>query len=159
MNNARITEVDTENGKIPVMSIPLKNEDLNMLSNLIIFFNENEKIQTYQETHVTESEENTFQIATYTDGKLVGEEKTDIEYVSNEEFEKEYQQLERSARSLSSSEKCMIQKAAVSAAIISVILFVCYVACTTIPFSCKGCLTGGFALSTAALTSILACIS
>jgi len=59
------------------------------LSNLTLVFDSDYNLTTYSETLVTKSDEDKFKFTTYTDGKLVKDEVSDIDYVSDNKIQEE----------------------------------------------------------------------
>ncbi|WP_347553010.1 hypothetical protein ABFG93_22470 (plasmid) [Pseudalkalibacillus hwajinpoensis] len=87
---AKVREGDVEN---TTLTIPIVSDEYSPISNLTVVMN-NDEILTYTETLLYESDVNTVVYDTYTDDKLVRHEVSDIEYVSNEEVQKELDKIQ-----------------------------------------------------------------
>ena len=74
--------------------IPIVSPDYNMLSNFHVIYDENFVVMTYAEQHFQESENGFFEIISYLKGVLIAETETEFEFVENEEFESQLQELE-----------------------------------------------------------------
>lgn len=132
----------TEYDGFMLLTIPFKEDShFNVLSNITIAF-KNDKVVNYSEQQLTKSENNTFWINQFIDGKQARNEDLTIDYVSNEETKtaiKEIQQLS-TQRGLNMS--CFAAVVGASGGVIGVILKLCGAPCSLAPPICAGCLAG-----------------
>jgi len=164
-DRATVGEVSAQNETYTVLTIPIASEDYNPLSNLTLIV-QNGEILTYSETLITKSQENTVAIASYTDGNLINEKTTDIEYLSNSEVQKvidkaQNPDLEKNKvkpRGFPEVALCLSSVLLIDLVVARIVAATCIGACGTgiVPL-CAACIGGVMALGGANIGGVIAC--
>lgn len=142
-----------------IITIPILNENYNMLSNLTVIYDGDFDILDYTETHFQESENGFFKVIHYIDGVLVAETETEFEFIDNAEFERQLQEFEAlfynpRARGIWSCLKAVV---GISVVIAALVLAVCAVSCAINRHSCGNCLSTLGVVSQGTIIGVATC--
>lgn len=146
--------------------VQLVADKYNPISNLAFVMLKGE-IVTYSETLITKSPQNTVAIASYTDGKLVNENITDIEYLSNSEVQASLDRLQNLAaiekdrvetQGIDDVALCLSAVLLIDLVVARIVATTCIAACSTLAAPiCAVCITGVFALGGLNIGAVTGC--
>ena len=165
-DKANVGEITSKNETYTVLSIPIVADKYNPISNLAFVMLKGE-IVTYSETLITKSPQNTVAIASYTDGKLVNENITDIEYLSNSEVQASLDRLQNLAaiekdrvetKGIEDVALCLSAVLLIDLVVARIVAATCIAACSTLAAPvCAVCITGVFALGGLNIGAVTGC--
>lgn len=127
------------------MMIPIVDDSFNLLSNLTIHYDVDLGVLSYTETHVLMSNYETFKIVSFSNGVPFAEEITDIEHVTNEEFQQGIDELRMMDEMMSNPRTrnvwCVIGQLGLAGIAAATAAAICGVPCKLKPTACKTCFT------------------
>ncbi|MCL1948129.1 MAG: hypothetical protein FWF59_00105 [Turicibacter sp.] len=150
-----------EMGSLNVV-VPIVNYDYNLLSALILVFDENVNLKSYMENHIRTSDMGYFEVSTFLNGILINHTLSDIEYISNNEFQELIDYFDELANeygmyNISVGKWCLLAVAGVGAAFAALILIVCSTMCIISRAACGTCATSLGTVGGATVAGIAAC--
>lgn len=124
-----------------IITIPIVNENYNMLSNFTITYDETFNLLDYSETHFQESENGFFKVMNYLNGVLISETETDVEFIENAEFERQLQEFEESFSNprMRGVLSCLKAVAGIGTVMATLIVATCSFVCLVSRSSCGTC--------------------
>ena len=152
------TVLEHEEGYFTI-TVPIVNENYNMLSNLTVTYNEKFDRVQYVETHFQESENGFFKVLHYLNGRLLAETETEYEFIDNEEFEEQFQELEMvlnnpRARSVS----CTLNHLVIGIVVAGLLTAACLPICiATVGQGCAVCFGTFVAATPVVINNIVRC--
>lgn len=168
IDNGRYFDVNEKDKNHKSASFPIKEDQYNILSNLTLVFDSENKLTTYSETLITKSSDK-FKFTIYTDGKLVKDDVSDIDYMNDSEIQEELDKIKDQVKSKESqivqpaSQKdtitCLAAALGVGTGVAAAIAYACVGSCLTPPTVaiCAACIGGFAALGSASIGAIAAC--
>ncbi|WP_153829989.1 hypothetical protein [Enterococcus mundtii] len=168
LDKAKIVVVQTidkiTNEEYYVITLPVASEDYSFISNVTATYSSNGELKALQETLITKSQKNTFEIHSYSNNNLVNHEILDDTFVSNEQIKNDIQNVTNEV--LENSKKrgavqiiaCLVVVLGVSYYLAGVILAACSALCiATLGAACAACIGGFCAFAGVSLTTIGGC--
>ena len=168
LDKAKIVVVQTidkiTNEVYYVITLPVASEDYSFISNVTATYSSNGELKALQETLITKSQKNTFEIHSYSNNNLVNHEILDDTFVSNEQIKNDIQNVTNEV--LENSNKrgavqiiaCLVVVLGVSYYLAGVILAACSALCiATLGTACAACIGGFCAFAGVSLTTIGGC--
>lgn len=165
-DNVKLLEINDDKNKYTSITIPVVGDQYSLLSNLSLVFDSNNKLVTYSETLITRSDDNKFIVSSYADGSLLQEQFTDLDYVSNDELQRQLdyllEVLEENKQDVSTNgipeiALCLSVVIGVDLVIARLIATTCVASCPAVPPVCAVCITAVSAIGIANMPLLLAC--
>jgi len=152
--------LDTKEGFFTSVTIPIVGEEYNIFSNITIIYDSNNDVVSYVETVLTKSFNGTFLVTSYENGKLIKEDVTDIDYVTNEEILMELDYFNSMSNSHSRSAGCLAAVLGIGGATAAVIYTICGLSCTglAVPI-CVACIGAYASIGGASVTAVVKCFT
>lgn len=157
----------SNNGFITAVNVPITG-NYSLISAVSLIFDNRDRLISYTETHISEGENHKFKIDIWSNGYLVQEKQTDIEFLSNEQISQSLERLKgitpnEDMMFTSVSKKtgwCIAGILGVDITVALLVGNVCYFACAVQPIGapvCAGCVTGVCALGVGNISGLIAC--
>ena len=145
IENVNVFEIITGETILTQIRIPIVDKDFNLLSNFTVTYDVALGVVSYSETHVVRSEYETFQIFSFSDGLAFWEDITDIEYITNEEFQEGIYELQRIDEAFNNPMArnvwCVIGQLGLAGIAAATAAAICGVPCKLKPTACATCFT------------------
>lgn len=166
-DRANVGEVFAENETYTVLAVPIASDEYSPISNLTLIIQDG-KILTYSETLMTKSPKNTVAVASYTDGQLINEKVTDVEYVSNSEVKAAIDKAQKlkldentiQPFGIAEVSLCLSAVLLIDLVVARMVATACIGFCGTgvVPL-CAACIGGVFVIGGANINAVTACFS
>lgn len=165
-DNAKYLDISQDNKSYKSITIPIVGDQYSLISNLTVIFDSQDKISNYSETLITKSENNKFVITSYSDGELVQNQVTDVDYKSNSEVKKSLDRINAQAISVDAPQYSMGAVAACIAAVAGVDIAVAYLiggtcaaSCPAVPPVCAACIAAVATMGAGSIAGVIACFN
>lgn len=163
-DGARFLEIKEKGEKYSSVTIPIVGGQYSLISNSTLIFDSENKIISYSETLITKSDNDMFVVTSYTNGELIQEEVTDIDYISNSELQKELDYMQnaegdmiQAKRTFSQTVLCISTVALIDLTIARLIAVTCVASCPAIPPICAACIAAVAVVGASNIGAIMAC--
>ncbi|MCA6773748.1 hypothetical protein IGK15_002404 [Enterococcus sp. AZ045] len=163
--NVTVLQVSGETGTEDyyTITVPIVDSNLNFFSNVTAVYDMNKNLKGYQETLISKSVKDTFEINLYSNGTQTNHQILEEKFVSNEDLQQELQDVQKEARQLQQT-RGLVEKVAclmivlnISRTIANILAPVCAAACLSVVPVCVACVTGFVALGGASITGVIGC--
>jgi hypothetical protein len=164
-NNVTVLQVAGETGTEDyyTITVPIADNNHNFFIHVTAVYDMNKNLKGYQETLISKSVKDTFEITSYSNGTQINHQVLEEKFVSNEELQQQLQDVQKGARKLSQTrgiaEKvaCLVIVLRISCTIANILAPVCATACLSVVPDCVACVTGFVALGGASITGVIGC--
>lgn len=166
LDNATALQIISENGENKdyySLTVPITNEHYNLFSSVTVIFDMMYNIKGVQESLITQSEKDTFEIRTFSNGEEMTHQILEDKFIPNNELKKQLQEVQREflhlkqARGMAEKAACLAIVLGISRAVANIIAPTCAAACLAVPLVCAACITGFVALAGGAIGGVVAC--
>ncbi|MBO0462893.1 hypothetical protein JZO83_14285 [Enterococcus sp. DIV1298c] len=163
--NVSVFQVSGETGTEDyyTITVPVVDSNLNFFSNVTAVYDMNKHLKGYQETLISKSVKDTFEINSYSNGTQTNHQILEEKFVPNEELQQQLQDVQKEAsqlqqtRGLAEKVACLVIVLNISRTIANILAPVCAAACLSVVPVCVACVTGFVALGGASITGVIGC--
>lgn len=159
-SEAKVYAIPSEQGTYTAAIVPI-GAGYSLTSNFTVLFDEKGSIVQYTETHVSENAAGNFNITSYSDGKLLSSQDTDMPYMTDAELQENSSTVTLDAQARSAT-SCLAAVLGISGFFAGIIVAACWGACAAaaagvgVPF-CIACIAAYAAIGGASITAIASC--
>lgn len=160
-DNAKYLDITQDNMKYTSITVPIVGGEYSFTSNFTLVFDSNNEVINYSEALITKSDNNKFIITTYSDGDLVQNKETDLDYISDSELKKGLDVVNGDIQTMGVKKiaACIAAIAGVNAVVAYLIAGTCVASCPAVPPVCAACIAGVATMGAADIAGIIACFN
>ncbi|MBM7541607.1 hypothetical protein [Amphibacillus cookii] len=159
-DNAKYLDITKDNMTYTSITVPITGEGYSFTSNFTLVFDSHNKVINYSEALITKSDSNKFVITTYSDGELVQNKETDLDYISDSELKRGLEVINEDGYQIMGVKKiaaCIAAIAGVNAVVAYLIAGTCVASCPAVPPICAACIGGVATMGAADIVGIMGC--
>ncbi|MDR2834502.1 MAG: hypothetical protein LBV67_12390 [Streptococcaceae bacterium] len=165
LNSTTALQISSETGEKDyyTLTVPIKNDNFNLFSNVTVVFDMNMNLRSYQESLIYKSATGNFEVETFSNGEQTTHKILEDKFVSNDDLKSELQKVQNQAKGLLQArgwgEKvaCLVIVLGISRTIANILAPVCAASCVAVPLVCAACVTGFVALGGASISGVIGC--
>ncbi|WP_124818767.1 hypothetical protein [Micromonospora ureilytica] len=159
ISEAKVYAIPSEQGTYTAAIVPI-GAGYSLTSNFTVLFDEKSSIVQYTETYVSENAAGNFNITSYSDGKLLSSQDTDMPYMSDAQLQEN--SSTDTLNGTQSTRSCLAAVLGISGIFAGIIAAACWGACAAaaagvgVPF-CIACIAAYATIGGASITAIASC--
>ncbi|ALS01062.1 hypothetical protein ATZ33_06670 [Enterococcus silesiacus] len=164
LENATFLNITKNSQNYTSISIPISGEGYSLISNLTVVYGESNELVSFSETLITKSSSDKFIISSYIDGQLIQSNKTNIDYISDNEIQKGLDGLKADAqkietRGIGAIAGCIAAVAGVNGVVAYLIAGTCIASCPAVVPICVACIGAVATIGAADIGAVIACFN